>query len=73
MSYITADIDVAKGSMLSRVARLSETRRKAFISGVVAVLKEHPLPSNIETVSLFNPITTLRRLLPQRKYDLLII
>jgi hypothetical protein len=70
MGHTIADINIAKGLRLMEIARLSESRRKTFVSGVVAVLKKHPLPSKIETVLLFDPIEILGRLLPNRKYDL---
>ncbi|KAH6699900.1 hypothetical protein BKA61DRAFT_621254, partial [Leptodontidium sp. MPI-SDFR-AT-0119] len=63
-SHIIADINIAKGSMLNQIARIIKPRREAFISGVVAALKEHPAPRNVETVSLFNPTIILGRLLP---------
>ena len=69
IGYTIADINVAKGLMLSSVARRSEARRKVFVSGVVAALKELPLPSRTEGVSLFNPIIILGRSLRNRRYD----
>jgi hypothetical protein len=64
-----ADINIAEGSMLSSIARLSDECRKDFASGIVDKLKKLPIPSRIEGMSLFNPITILDSLLPSKRYD----
>jgi hypothetical protein len=56
--------------MLSSVARLSDARRKTFVSGVVNELKKLAISRRIEGISLFNPITILSGLLPRKRYDL---
>ena len=69
IGHTITDINVAKGMILSSIARLSQARRKAFVSGVVAALKELSLPNRIEGVSLFNPTIILGRWLRNRRYD----
>ena len=68
ISYPLADINIAKGSMLSSVARGSETERRAFVSGIVDELKKLSISSKIEGTSLFNPTTILGSLLPNKRY-----
>jgi hypothetical protein len=66
MGHPITDISIAKGLFLSKVARLSATRRKTFASGVVDELKKLPLPSRIEGMILFNPTRVLGVLLNRR-------
>jgi hypothetical protein len=67
-SYLIADVDVAKGHILSEVARLSEGMRNTFISGVVAELRKLKPPKRIEGVSPFDPPRILCSLLRGRRY-----
>ena len=69
VGYTIADINVAKGMLLSHVARQSEQRQKAFVSGVVTVLQKLQRPSRTEGVSVFNPIIILRRWLRNIRYE----
>lgn len=50
---------VAKGHILSGVARLSQARRDSFVKCVVAALQRLPAPRTIERVSIFNPTKIL--------------
>ena len=59
--------NVAKGQNLSNVARLSESRRNAFISATVGALKLLEAPTRIEGVSLFNPTRVLGRLISRTR------
>jgi hypothetical protein len=69
IDHLIADINVAKGSMLSSVARISDARRKEFVSGIVDELKNLPIPNKIDGMSFFNPTTILGGLLPSKRYD----
>jgi len=69
LGCLVANINVAKGLLLSNIARLSVVRRKTFVSGVINELKKLPPPSRIEGAILFNPTISLSVLLPSRRYD----
>jgi len=54
-----ANTDVAKGSLMSSVARLSEEKRQKFASEIANALKCLTPPSGFEGVPLFNPTRAL--------------
>jgi hypothetical protein len=61
--------NAAKGQSLSSVARLSESRRNAFITATVGALKLLEAPTRIEGVSRFNPTRILGSLIPRTRCD----
>jgi hypothetical protein len=73
INYLIADINVAKESMLSSVARILDVRRKEFVLGIVNKLKNLLIPKKINKILFFNSTTILGGLLFSKRYDFLII
>jgi hypothetical protein len=69
IDYLITNINIAKGSMLSSVARISDIRRKEFVLGIVNKLKEFLIPNKINKMLFFNLITILGGLLLSKRYD----
>jgi hypothetical protein len=61
-------IIIAKRYFLSRAARLSQARRKTFVTSVIAALQLLPAPRGVKGVSFFNPVKILSIRLGKR-YD----
>jgi len=64
-----ANTDVAKGSLMSSVARLSEEKRQKFASEIANALKCLTPPSGFEGVPLFNPTRALSGMMHSVRYD----
>jgi hypothetical protein len=73
IDYLIADINIAKGLILSSVARILDIRRKEFVLGIVDKLKEFLILNKINKMLFFNPITILSGLLFSKRYNFLTI
>jgi hypothetical protein len=73
INYLIANINIAKGSMLSNVTHILDIRKKEFVLGIVNKLKEFLILNKINKILFFNLITILSGLLFSKRYNFLII